>query len=71
MLLVLAAGLVLSDETWPKQPLAWTLGLVLWLLPFLGQPLISPVARLAPLLIAVLLVWLCRLLASVRKQVTI
>ena len=71
MLLVLAAGLVLSDETWPKQPLAWTLGLVLWLLPFLGQPLISPVARLTPLLIAVLLVWLCRLLATMRRHITI
>jgi hypothetical protein len=34
--------------------------LVIWLLPLYGQPLMSPVARLAPLLTIALITWLMR-----------
>jgi hypothetical protein len=60
MMLLLAGGLVLLDPRRIQPLLAWTLGLCLWMLPFIGQPLMSPPARLAPLLTLALIVWLVR-----------
>ncbi len=60
LMLLLAVGLVLLDPRRVQPLLAWTLGLCLWMLPFIGQPLISPPARFAPLLTLALIVWLLR-----------
>ncbi len=60
LMLLLAVGLVLLDPRRVQPLLAWVLGLCLWMLPFVGQPVISPPARLAPLLTLALIVWLVR-----------
>ena len=60
LVLVIAAGLVLADQVRVHSTLAWTMGLCIWLLPLVGQPIISPLARFAPLLIVTLLIWLVR-----------
>jgi hypothetical protein len=60
LMLLLAVGLILLDPRRVQTLLAWTLGLCLWMLPFIGQPVISPAARFAPLLTLALIVWLAR-----------
>ena len=55
LLLVLAVGFVLVDAQAASALMVWILGLIVWLLPLYGQPLVSPVARLAPLLTIVLI----------------
>ncbi len=58
LLLVLAAGLILADSRIVRPMLVWTLGIAVWLLPLFGQPLVSPIARFAPLLTIGLLAWI-------------
>ena len=67
LLLLVAAG-ILVIQVRPHPPLLiWILCLTVWMLPYYGQPLISPVARLAPLLTVVLIVGLWRA-GTVRKE---
>jgi hypothetical protein len=58
LMLVIAAALALRERATADSTLPWTLGFCIWLLPLLSQPLISPVARGAPLLTVLLLGWL-------------
>jgi alpha-1,2-mannosyltransferase len=68
LMLVIAVGLALRTHATAETSLAWTLGLCIWLLPLLSQPLHSPIARGGPLLTVLLLAWLFRMGSEQNKE---
>ncbi len=60
LLLVIAAGIALINAQKTQELLPWILGLAVWLLPLFGQPVISPIARFAPGLSVLLIIFLLR-----------
>ncbi len=52
VLLVIAAGLWLADGTRPLALWPWIMGLTLWFVAALGPPVLAPIARFVPVLLA-------------------